>query len=342
MLICKAPTVALVALVAPAVPLRQQAEACCLCPLGSSCAAGTPQPAFARRMLRAGAMLYQAGDPFRLLHAVRCGTFKASVSMPDGREQVAGFHMAGDLVGLDGVADGRHRATVVALEDTQSCVIDYAELLALSASAPPLQHALHRLMSREIARGRWHMLLLGSMSALERLAAFLIDLSQRASDGGGSGRDLRLRMTRRELGSYLGLTLETVSRSLTTLRDLQHLEVDNRDIRIRDLPRFLRVFQARKVGRPRVHPTRIHNSRGTEHEQGPARQQGSEEAQEGPCAQPAGPAGQPGAGGRQRAQAEEALGPRTRGQGGVPNRRRPPAHPAWPSCTHPRQPSAHC
>jgi CRP/FNR family transcriptional regulator, anaerobic regulatory protein len=91
------------------------------------------------------------------------------------------------------------------------------------------------------------MLLLGRMSALGRLAAFLIDLSQRAADQGGSARDLRLRMTRRELGGYLGLTLETVSRSLTILRDLQHLEVDNRDIRIRDLPRFLGVFQARRA-----------------------------------------------------------------------------------------------
>jgi CRP/FNR family transcriptional regulator, anaerobic regulatory protein len=222
--------------------------ACCLCPLGPACTAATSQPAFTRRVVLAGATLYQAGDPFRRLHAVRGGTFKACVSMPDGREQVAGFHMAGDLVGLDGVAEGLHGATVVALDDTQSCVVEYAQLLVMAATTPPLQHSLHRLMSREIARGRWHLLLLGRMNALERLAAFLIDLSQRASDRGASARDLHLRMTRRELGSYLGLTLETVSRSLTLLRDLQHLEVDNRDVRIRDLPRFLRVFQVQRTG----------------------------------------------------------------------------------------------
>jgi len=238
-----------------AVPPR--ANGCCLCPMRPRCPVGASSephgaiPAYTCRVVHAGEVLYQAGDAFHLLHALRSGTFKASVLAPDGREQVAGFHLAGDLVGLDGLADGRHQATVVALEDTHTCAIDYPALLGLAVGLPALQKALHRLMSREAARGRWHMLQLGCMSAQERVAAFLIDLSQRVSVRGGSGCDLRLPMTRRELGSYLGLTLETVSRTLSSLTALRHLEVDNRHVHITNLPRFLLAFQTQRewVGR---------------------------------------------------------------------------------------------
>jgi len=237
----------------PAAGARPRMTDCCLCPLQPACPVGAtsgPRRApstHACHAVAAGDVVYQTGDTFHQLHALRSGTFKSTVLAPDGREQVCGFHLAGDIVGLDGLADGRHQATVVALEDTQTCAIDYRTLLSPTSGSPTLQDALHRLMSREAARGRWHMLQLARMSALERVAAFLIDLSQRASARGNSGRDIHLHMTRRELGSYLGLTLETVSRSLTSLADLRHLEVDNRHVRIRNLPDFLRVFQAQRV-----------------------------------------------------------------------------------------------
>jgi CRP/FNR family transcriptional regulator len=195
---------------------------------------------FARRRLREGQPLYRAGDVFQSIYAVRSGTIKSSLQAPDGREQVSGFAMAGELMGLDGLAQGRHASTAVALEDAEVCAIPYDPLIALSAGAAEMQRVVGRLMGREIVREHGLMLLLGSMNAEERLAAFLLNISQRMKARGWSATEFHLRMSRAEIGSYLGMKLETVSRTFSAFVQQGLLEVDKRHVRILDLATLAR------------------------------------------------------------------------------------------------------
>jgi CRP/FNR family transcriptional regulator len=187
-----------------------------------------------RRKVPRGGYLYRAGDPFDSLFAVWTGFFKTCLSATDGREQVTGFQMGGELLGLDGIDTRRHAVDAVALEDSQVCVIRYEELEELTGEVGSLQQQLHRIMSREIVRGQNVMLLLGSMHAEERLAAFLLNLAHRLQARGFSATLVTLRMTREEIGSFLGLTVETVSRSFSKLQAQGLLFVSNRQIRITD------------------------------------------------------------------------------------------------------------
>lgn len=185
-----------------------------------------------RRSIPRGDSLFRCGDEFQSLYAVRTGFFKTCVSSEDGRDQVTGFQMAGELLGLDGIGTDRHTCDAVALEDSQVCVIPYHQLEDLSRELSDLQRQFHKIMSREIVRDHGVMLLLGSMRAEERLAAFLLNLTQRLKTRGFSPTALILRMTREEIGSYLGLKLETVSRTFSKFQDEGLLEVKQRDIRI--------------------------------------------------------------------------------------------------------------
>lgn len=187
-----------------------------------------------RRNVSRGDTLFRAGDGFQSLFAVRTGFFKTSVSSEDGRDQVTGFQMAGELLGLDGIGTDSHTCDAIALEDSQVCVIPYSQLEDLSREFSELQRQFHRIMSREIVRDHGVMLLLGSMRAEERLAAFLLNLTQRLQARGFSASALVLRMTREEIGSYLGLKLETVSRTFSKFQDEGILEVKQRQIRILD------------------------------------------------------------------------------------------------------------
>ncbi len=187
-----------------------------------------------RRTLKRGEALFHTGEPFRAVYAVRTGFFKTCISAEDGRDQVTGFQMAGELLGLDGISTDRHACDAVALEDSQVCVIPYAQLEDLTREFSDLQHQFHKIMSREIVRDHGVMLLLGSMRAEERLAAFLLNLTQRLHARGFSASALELRMTRVEIGSYLGLKLETVSRTCSKFQEEGLLEVKQRDIRIVD------------------------------------------------------------------------------------------------------------
>ena len=187
-----------------------------------------------RRTVARGDMLFRSGDHFQSLYAVRTGFFKTCVSSEDGRDQVTGFQMAGELLGLDGIGTDAHTCNAVALEDSQVCVIPYHQLEDLSREVSDLQRQFHRIMSREIVRDHGVMLLLGSMRAEERLAAFLLNLTQRLQHRGFSASELILRMTREEIGSYLGLKLETVSRTFSKFQDEGLLEVKQRQIRILD------------------------------------------------------------------------------------------------------------
>ena len=185
-----------------------------------------------RRAVARGEALFRSGEAFSSLFAVRTGFFKTCVSSEDGRDQVTGFQMAGELLGLDGIGADRHTCDAVALEDSQVCIIPYHQLEDLSRELPDLQRHFHKIMSREIVRDHGVMLLLGSMRAEERLAAFLLNLTQRLRTRGFSGSSLILRMTREEIGSYLGLKLETVSRAFSHFQEVGLLTVKQRHIEV--------------------------------------------------------------------------------------------------------------
>jgi CRP/FNR family transcriptional regulator len=187
---------------------------------------------FLRRTVKRGDHLFRAGDPFASLYAARTGFFKTKLLLEDGREQVTGFHMAGELMGMDGIGTERHTCDAVALEDSEVCVIPFDRLEGLSREMEALQHHFHKVMSREIVREHGVMMLLGSMRAEERLAAFLLNLSQRLSTRGYSPNEFNLRMTREEIGSYLGLKLETVSRVFSRFQEEGLIGVQQKNIRI--------------------------------------------------------------------------------------------------------------
>lgn len=198
-----------------------------------------------RRPVKRGDYLYRAGSALHSLFAIRAGFVKSSVMHEDGREQVAGFHMTGDLLGLDGISTNQHTCDTVALEDSEMCEIPFLSLEKLSREIPSLQHHFHRMMSREIVRDHGVMLLLGSMRAEERLAAFLLSLSQRFAARGYSATEFHLRMTREEVGSYLGLKLETISRVLSRFQEEGLLEVRNKHIKIIKLEHMRELISQR-------------------------------------------------------------------------------------------------
>jgi len=187
-----------------------------------------------RRSVKRGEYLFRANDPFDSLYAVRAGFLKTKVLVEDGREQVTGFHMAGELIGLDGIGTERHACDAVALENSEVCVIPFERLEHFSREMEALQRHFHKVMSREIVREHGVMMLLGSMRAEERLAAFLLNLSQRLLLRGYSPTEFNLRMTRDEIGSYLGLKLETVSRALSRFQDEGLITVAQKNIAIKN------------------------------------------------------------------------------------------------------------
>ncbi|MCC6533121.1 MAG: fumarate/nitrate reduction transcriptional regulator Fnr [Burkholderiales bacterium] len=191
-----------------------------------------------RRRIKRGEYLYRTGTKLDALFAVRSGFLKSCVVYEDGREQVTGFHMMGEVVGLDAISQERHTCDTIALEDSELCEIPYARLEDLTRDIPSLQRHFHRMMSREIVRDQGVMLLLGSMRAEERLATFLTNLSQRFASRGYSAQEFHLRMTREEIGSYLGLTLETVSRVFSRFQEDGLIEVHSKHIRITDVARL--------------------------------------------------------------------------------------------------------
>jgi CRP/FNR family transcriptional regulator, anaerobic regulatory protein len=186
----------------------------------------------ARRKVKRGTTLFRTGEKFTSLFAIRTGFFKTSVVSEDGKDQVTGFQMAGEIIGLDGIVNDHHTCDAVALEDAEVCVMPFDRVEELSREVVSLQRHVHKIMSREIVREHGVMLLLGSMRAEERLAAFLLNLVQRLNARGFSKTELVLRMTREEIGSYLGLKLETVSRTFSKFVDDGIVEVKQRNIRI--------------------------------------------------------------------------------------------------------------
>jgi CRP/FNR family transcriptional regulator len=190
---------------------------------------------YARRRVKRGESLFATGDAFTSIYAIRSGFFKTSVVDGEGREQVTGFFMGGELLGMEGIGTGKHASTAVALEDCEVCVMPYSLVESMAHDYPQLQRHLHSVLSREIVRDHGVMMLLGSMRAEERLAAFLSNLSKRFVRRGYSPSDFHLRMTREEIGSYLGLKLETVSRLFSQFQKDSLIEVEQKHVRIVDI-----------------------------------------------------------------------------------------------------------
>nr|WP_141742832.1 fumarate/nitrate reduction transcriptional regulator Fnr [Neisseria sp. HMSC31F04] len=182
--------------------------------------------------LKKGEFLFRSGESFHSLYAIRTGFFKTTVASQDGRDQVTGFFMSGELIGMDGICTHSHSCDAVALEDSEVCELPFGHMEALSKEIPSIQTHFFRLMSREIVRDQGVMLLLGNMRAEERIAAFLLNLSQRLHHRGFAANDFILRMSREEIGSYLGLKLETVSRTLSRFHQEGLIVVEHKHIRL--------------------------------------------------------------------------------------------------------------
>ncbi|NND90170.1 MAG: fumarate/nitrate reduction transcriptional regulator Fnr [Granulosicoccus sp.] len=199
-----------------------------------------------RRRVKRGESLFNVGEKFRSLYAVRTGFFKTRITSNDGRDQITGFQVPGELLGFDGVATEHHGVDAIALEDSEVCILPYNELERIARDFQPLQHQLHRVMSREIVREQNVMLLLGTMKAEERVAAFLLNLSERYRHLGYAANEYVLRMTRQEIGSYLGLKLETVSRSFSKFQEQGIIEARGKNIKLLKMEALRKLISATK------------------------------------------------------------------------------------------------
>lgn len=228
----------------------QPAHQCATCSMRSAC---MPQALNAHDLMRfdsivsatrpvkRGEAIYRTNDPFQSIYAIRAGSFKTVVMHRDGREQVTGFHLAGEVLGLDGVCTELHSNDAIAIEDSSVCIIPYALLESLCGESKSLQQQVLRMMSREIVRESSLMMLLGTMSAEQRVASFLLNLSTRMKARGYSAAEFNLRMTREEMGNFLGMTLETVSRMFSKFQRDGLVQTQGKQIRIVNLDALGRV-----------------------------------------------------------------------------------------------------
>ncbi|MFP5391117.1 MAG: fumarate/nitrate reduction transcriptional regulator Fnr [Gammaproteobacteria bacterium] len=188
-----------------------------------------------RRRLAKDERLYQMGDPFRNLYAIRFGHFKTYQVNAAGEQQITGFQMAGELLGMDAISTDRHSCDAVALEDSEVCEIPFSRLEELFGQVPTLLRHFHRIMSQEITREQNVMLLLGNMKAEQRFAVFLVNKSARYAARGYASDRFALRMSREDIGNYLGLTIESVSRLISRFNKLGWVRIDKRQVAILDL-----------------------------------------------------------------------------------------------------------
>ena len=179
-------------------------------------------------------VLYRAGQASAALYAVHLGSFKSVVFAENGREQMTDYHMVGSMLGLDGLGQALHSCDMIALEDSEVCALSHATLDDLTVRLPLLHRSLLRLLSRDLRRAKDLILLLGQLSAEERLASFLLDLAEHHRERGYSQSEFVLRMTREEIASYLGLQLETVSRVFSRLHGEGLIQVQGRAIKVLD------------------------------------------------------------------------------------------------------------
>ncbi len=188
------------------------------------------------RALNKGDYLYHEGDEFTSIFAIRAGSFKTFKTTVDGQEQVTGLYLPGEIVGMDGISSNRHGSSAVALETGSFCEIPFHQLEELSARIPSLQGRFFRLMGQEIVKDQQMLTLVSSNAAEERVASLLLSISSRNHRRKLSSTQFRLAMTRADIGSYLGVTLETVSRVFSRLQKQNIVKVDNKEIEVIDMP----------------------------------------------------------------------------------------------------------
>jgi CRP/FNR family transcriptional regulator, anaerobic regulatory protein len=188
-----------------------------------------------QRPIRKGEALYRVGDAFKNLYAVRTGSFKKVSLLADGRVQVTGFYLAGEPLGLDGISTGRCASDAIALEDSTVCIMPFEVLEQLSREVKTVSQHVYRVLSTEVVRDGNLMMMLGTMTAEERVATFLLDISRRLQSRAFTSIEFVLRMSREEMGSFLGIKLETVSRTLSRFQKEGLLEVHGKGVRIVDL-----------------------------------------------------------------------------------------------------------
>lgn len=187
------------------------------------------------RPLHRGDHLFRSGERFRSLYVVKTGSVKTYTPSEEGGEQVLGFHLPGEIIGLDAIDQDAHACSAKVLETSAICEVPFQRFEELAAAIPSLQHSMYRLLSKEIGHDAEMLLLLGKKNAEERLAAFLVSMSQRLSKRGLSPTDFYLSMSRHEIGNYLGLAVETVSRLFTRFQDEGLVRVDRKHVELLDL-----------------------------------------------------------------------------------------------------------
>jgi CRP/FNR family transcriptional regulator, anaerobic regulatory protein len=187
---------------------------------------------FQHRQLKPGEQAYGIGQAFEALYVVNAGFLKTVLLDSEGNERVVSFPMKGDLLGSDGICADRHVSEVIALSDCDLIVIPFKQLLSLGHACQELEHIIYRVVSRQIIQDNTNFSALGALRSDARVAYFLVMEADRHAALKFSSQSFKLRMTRREIGSYLGLTLETVSRSLSALDAAGIISVDQRDIKI--------------------------------------------------------------------------------------------------------------
>jgi CRP/FNR family transcriptional regulator len=194
--------------------------------------------AVTRRKVKAGQYLYRNGQPFHALYLVHAGFLKTCELSEDGREQVTGFKMRGDLLGVESIGLAVHTCDAVALEDSQIWELPYPPVLNACLHIPELQVRLSAALAEEIRRDRSWMLTIGTLPAEQRVAAFLLDLAGRLARLGFSARHFILRMGRADIASFLALKHETVSRALSHLEQLEYISVLRREVKLLDVPKL--------------------------------------------------------------------------------------------------------
>jgi CRP/FNR family transcriptional regulator len=201
-----------------------------------------------KRPVSRGEHLFRIGDSFDAIFAVRSGSLKSYCITEEGEEQIIGFHLPGELLGLDAIIDGNHPLAAKALETTSLCEIPFAELEILASRLPGLRRQFLRMMSKEIRQDEENIVNLGQKSAEERLASFLISISNRLRRRGFSPSEFNLSMSRGDIGNYLGLALETVSRLFTRFQNEGLLEVDRKHIKLHERDRLCTLAGAKCQG----------------------------------------------------------------------------------------------
>lgn len=191
-----------------------------------------------------GEFLYRIGSDANAIYSIRTGTVKTQVQNHNGHSQITGFFLPGEVFGLDSMTAGQHLSHAIALEDTEVCVMHTEDLAELSQQLPPLQQQVNRLLTSEISRSHQQLLALGALRSEQRVASFILDISERFNQLGYSSQEFMLRMSREEIGNYLGLTLETTSRLFSRFQKEGLIQIQQRTIKILNREGLLSLLKA--------------------------------------------------------------------------------------------------